>query len=149
MHGRDLTSVFFRKVEFFLNTMFFLIFPFAICCHRLKKLFRPDRRRCYSNQSKVRVLSSFVLLYVCTSNTIRCRALEIPDATSSRLLRHAFRAFSSRSVWRPTRAKIRERSVWILMAIIAIRKWKPRISSTWWTNWRSLRNRYVIIVEVR
>lgn len=53
------TSGFFRKAEFFLNAMFFLIFPFAVCCHRLKRFFRPDRKRCYSNESKVRALPLF------------------------------------------------------------------------------------------
>ncbi|XP_029174383.1 hapless 2 [Nylanderia fulva] len=47
-----------RKVEFFLNTMFFLIFPFAVCCHRLKKFFRLDRKRCYSNESKISLMTN-------------------------------------------------------------------------------------------
>ncbi|XP_020282567.1 uncharacterized protein LOC109854151 [Pseudomyrmex gracilis] len=34
-----------RKTEFFLNATFFLIFPFAVCCYRFKKLFRISRRR--------------------------------------------------------------------------------------------------------
>ncbi|KAL6255944.1 hypothetical protein P5V15_013181 [Pogonomyrmex californicus] len=47
-----------RKVEFFLNVMFFLIFPFAICCLRLKKPFRqPARRRCCSDESKISLTS--------------------------------------------------------------------------------------------
>ncbi|XP_071644479.1 uncharacterized protein [Temnothorax longispinosus] len=47
-----------RKAEFFLNTMFFLIFPFAICCLRLKKSFRrPARRRCRSDESKISLTS--------------------------------------------------------------------------------------------
>ncbi|XP_018345322.1 PREDICTED: uncharacterized protein LOC108750405 [Trachymyrmex septentrionalis] len=42
-----------RKAEFFLNAMFFFIFPFAICCIRLKKPFRrPAHRHCCSDGSK-------------------------------------------------------------------------------------------------
>ncbi|XP_025075287.1 uncharacterized protein LOC112552940 [Pogonomyrmex barbatus] len=54
-----------RKAEFFLNVMFFLIFPFAICCLCLKKPFRqPARRRCCSDESKVRAIL-FRLYAVC------------------------------------------------------------------------------------
>ncbi|XP_039303893.1 uncharacterized protein LOC120357481 [Solenopsis invicta] len=46
-----------RRAEFFLNAMFFLIFPFAICCLRLKKTFRrPAQRRC-SDESKTSLTS--------------------------------------------------------------------------------------------
>ncbi|KAL6447065.1 hypothetical protein ACFW04_001430 [Cataglyphis niger] len=47
-----------RKAEFFLNAMFFLIFPFAVCCHRLKRFSRSDRRRCYSKESKISLMTN-------------------------------------------------------------------------------------------
>ncbi|XP_025268861.1 uncharacterized protein LOC105253346 [Camponotus floridanus] len=46
-----------RKMEFLLNAMFFLIFPFAVCCYRLKRFFRLDRRRCCSSESKISLAS--------------------------------------------------------------------------------------------
>jgi len=66
---RDSTNVLCRKAEFFLNAMFFLIFPFAICCIRLKKSFRrPARRHCYSDGSKVRIFL-FRLYVACQIGT--------------------------------------------------------------------------------
>ncbi|KYQ55820.1 hypothetical protein ALC60_05319 [Trachymyrmex zeteki] len=74
-----------RKAEFFLNAMFFLIFPFAICCIRLKKAFRrPARRRCCSDGSKVRTPFSSLRCILMSDRSERPRTICVSTYGDSR-----------------------------------------------------------------
>ncbi|KAG7200213.1 hypothetical protein KM043_000643 [Ampulex compressa] len=80
--GRRTVRLCSRKAEFFLNVVFFLAYPLAICCYRLKETFRPAPSAC-PDESEIGLMTRREarpkMIRLCTYGDIRNSRMEAED----------------------------------------------------------------------